>query len=102
MPTLVIDSTASESSTEILARPPFSHSEECVWLPDEPECGSKSPIRFGSCNSTLDPAQSDHDSVARFGSGSNTVVDSLLYQDNDALSLQFARSPSPDGPFADG
>ncbi|KAF7504466.1 hypothetical protein GJ744_002203 [Endocarpon pusillum] len=45
----VIDLTASESSTEILAGPPSAHSGgEYTWLPDELEYGSKPPIRFGS------------------------------------------------------
>lgn len=48
-----------------------------MWLPDEPESGSKSLIRFRSCDSTLvDPAQHDDD-------------------DYDFFS-QFICSPSPD------
>lgn len=101
-PSPVIDLTASEPSTEILTGSPSSHSDEYIWLPGEPVCTPRSPIRFRSCNSTLvDPAQSDHDSMVRFKSTDSTVIDFLQYQDDNILFSQFICSPSPDVLSAD-
>lgn len=77
-PPPVIDLTALESK-EIGA--PLDR-EDRAWLPDDAESGSKSPIRFGSCGSTLvGSAQHGHDDGDR-----NDYCDFL----------QYIRSPSPD------
>lgn len=92
----IIDLTVSKSSTEILAEPPLLDSEETTWFPDDLESGSKSAIRFGSCDSTLvDPAQHDDDFSRFFRSPSPDCTPTV--NDRDKVAVDEHESPQFSG-----